>query len=240
MLYKFTPMGYFGRVSQISRGPWFAELQVEDDGLEYYYLHNDANGNMRYLLSNNMSYKDRTEFMALFQGQNRVAKLSWFVGGFVGLFAVNKVAYFRTMAWGWRCVSAVAVAGVAKAVVCQYAAYQYRPLIGAYFRKYQNVSAADAWELRDRKREYYEIDDSSYMAYTEDDCQDIHRHANHGPQPDDEVKDASYLTELDAFLDNKPNHLKDHKRFLKYNFEFVDKSYPSLEAAKNLIEGKHE
>ena len=39
MLYKFGPMGYFGRVSQISRGPWFAEMQAEDDGLEYYYMH---------------------------------------------------------------------------------------------------------------------------------------------------------------------------------------------------------
>ena len=65
MLYKFGPMGYFGRVSQISRGPWFAELQVEDDGLEYYFLHQDAAGNIRYLLSNNMSYKDRTELLNL-------------------------------------------------------------------------------------------------------------------------------------------------------------------------------
>lgn len=78
------------------------------------------------------------------------------------------------------------------------------------------------------------------MAYTEDDCQDIHRHANHGPQPDIEARDASYLTELDAFLDNRPNHLKEHKRFLNYNFQYVDKSYPSLEAAKDLIEGKYE
>ena len=75
------------------------------------------------------------------------------------------------------------------------------------------------------------------MAYTEDDLQDVHRHANHGPQPDGEAKDASYLVELNAFLDGKPNHLKDHPRFLNYNYEFIDKSYPSLDDAKNLIEG---
>ena len=45
------------------------------------------------------------------------------------------------------------------------------------------------------------------------------------------------MRELDAFLDGKPNHLKEHKRFLKYNYEFIDKSYPSLEQAKDLIEG---
>ena len=82
MLYKFGPMGYFGRTSQISRGPWFAELQVEDDGLEQYYMHNDAAGNMRYLLSNNMSYKDRCEMQALFAAQSRVNSIGWFSGMF--------------------------------------------------------------------------------------------------------------------------------------------------------------
>ena len=75
------------------------------------------------------------------------------------------------------------------------------------------------------------------MDYTEEDLGDIHRHSNHGPQPDGEAKDASYLVELNAFLDGKPNHLKDHPRFLNYNYEFIDKSYPSQDDAKNLIEG---
>ena len=65
----------------------------------------------------------------------------------------------------------------------------------------------------------------------------MHMHANHGPQPDGEAKDSSYLTELDAFLDGKPNHLKDHPRFLNYPYEFVDKSYPTLDQAKALIDG---
>ena len=237
MLYKFGPMGYFGRVSQISRGPWFAELQVEDDGLEYYYLHQDSNGSMRYLLSNNMTYADRTALEALHAGASRVTNLGWFGGFFVGATAVTRVPYFKSMALGWRCLSLIGVAGATKMMVCQYYARTYGPLIGSYFRKYQNVGATDAWEIRDRKREFYQIDDSQYMDYTEDDLGDVHRHANHGPQPDGEVKDASYLVELNAFLDGKPNHLKDHPRFLNYNYEFIDKSYPSLDDAKNLIEG---
>eukprot|EP00354_Favella_ehrenbergii_P004923 CAMPEP_0170466570 /NCGR_PEP_ID=MMETSP0123-20130129/10482_1 /TAXON_ID=182087 /ORGANISM="Favella ehrenbergii, Strain Fehren 1" /LENGTH=238 /DNA_ID=CAMNT_0010732735 /DNA_START=15 /DNA_END=731 /DNA_ORIENTATION=+ len=237
MLYKFGPMGYFGRVSQISRGPWFAELQVEDDGLEYYYMHQDSNGTMRYLLSNNMSYKDRTELEALWSGAARVTNIGWFLCSFVGLAAVTKVPYFRSMATGWRFLSLLGVAGASKMVICQYYSRTYGPLIGSYFRKYQNVGAADAWEIRDRKREFYQIDDSQYMAYTEEEV-DVHRHANHGPQPDGEAKDNSYLVELNAFLDGKPNALKEHPRFLNYNYEFIDKSYPSLEQAKDLIEGK--
>ena len=237
MLYKFGPMGYFGRVSQVSRGPWFAELQVEDDGLEYYFMHQDSNGTMRYLLSNNMSYADRTALLALFSGQERVGTIGLGLGFFTGLLTVTKDSYFRGMAPGWKLLSCLGIAFATKWGVCAYYSRNYGPLIGAYLRKYQDAGAADAWEIRDRKREFYQIDDSQYMAYTESDLQDIHRHSNHGPQPDGEAKDASYLTELDAFLDGKPNHLKEHSRFLNYNYEFKDKSYPTLEQAKDLIEG---
>ena len=37
MLYKFTPFGYFGRVTKLSQGPWFNESNAEEDGLEMLY-----------------------------------------------------------------------------------------------------------------------------------------------------------------------------------------------------------
>ncbi len=237
MLYKFGPMGYFGRVSQISRGPWFAELQVEDDGLEYYYMHMDAAGNQRYLLSNNMSYKDRTELMNLWSAQRRVTNMGWFAGLFAGVFFVTKDSWARSLAYGWRFCACAGVAAFTKMLICQYYSRTYGPLIGSYLRKYQDVGTTDAWEIRDRKREYYLIDDSQYMDYIEDDLKHMHMHSNHGPQPDGEAKDASYLREVDAFLDGKANHLKEHPRFLNYNYTFKDKSYPTLEQAKDLIEG---
>ena len=155
MLYKFGPMGYFGRVSQISRGPWFAELQVEDDGLEAYFLHTDSNGNMRYLLSNNMSYKDRQELFALWNGQARVTNMAWFGGFFAGVAVVSKDAWFRSLAYGWKALSVIAIAGATKSLISMYYARNYGPLIGAYLRKYSDVAVSDAWEIRDRKREFY-------------------------------------------------------------------------------------
>ena len=53
MLYKVSPFGYFGRVKKVSRGPWFQEHMVEDDGLEYFYVYNQA-GEVVYLLTNNV------------------------------------------------------------------------------------------------------------------------------------------------------------------------------------------
>ena len=44
MLYKVSPFGYFGRVNKVSRGPWFNEYFVEEDGLEQYYVFAGDNG----------------------------------------------------------------------------------------------------------------------------------------------------------------------------------------------------
>lgn len=55
MLYKVSPQGYFGRVQKISRGPWFQEYMVEDDGLERFYIVGTSDGPV-YLLSNNIPF----------------------------------------------------------------------------------------------------------------------------------------------------------------------------------------
>lgn len=235
MLYKVTPMGYFGRVSQSSRGPWFRELFVEDDGLEWYYQFGDDMG-ARYLLSNNMSVQDREDFSRLYHAHNRASGLAMFAGFFFGLEAVTRHSYFKKMAIGWRVTSFFAVSWLVKSAFNWYNAQTYGPLMGAYLRKYTNVSCNDAFEIRDRKREYYEIDTTQYMNYTEEDLG--HGHTNHGPQPDGEAQDASWLTELNNFLNNKPHAMKEHPQYLNYTYEFVDKSFPSEEQARDLI-AKH-
>jgi len=76
------------------------------------------------------------------------------------------------------------------------------------------------------------------MNYTEEDLKDMHMHANHGNQPDGEVLDSTYLIEVNKFLDGEKNDLKSHTKFVNWNYEFKDKSFPTPEAAKELIEGK--
>ena len=119
MLYKVTPMGYFGRVSQTSRGPWFKELLVEDDGLEWYYTYGDSMG-MRYLLSNNMSVQDRENFARLYHAHNRASGLAMFAGFFAGFEVVSRHSYFKSMATGWRVASFFAVS------------YGFKTLFNAY------------------------------------------------------------------------------------------------------------
>jgi len=43
------------------------------------------------------------------------------------------------------------------------------------------------------------------------------------------------LEQLDLFLDGKENTLKEHPRYLKYEYKFSDKSFPSVEQAGDLI-----
>ena len=60
-------MGYFGRVSKVSRGPWFEENKVEDDGLEYFYVFGNG-GSATYLLSNNIPLEERQKLDRLYHG----------------------------------------------------------------------------------------------------------------------------------------------------------------------------
>ena len=68
-MYKVNSSGYFGGVAKVSRGPWFREFWVEDDGLEWYYSFRDNDGNVNYLLSNNVPIQDRERIDALFKTQ---------------------------------------------------------------------------------------------------------------------------------------------------------------------------
>ena len=55
------------------------------------------------------------------------------------------------------------------------------------------------------------------MSYTHDDLE--HGHANHGPQPEGEALDASWLTALDKFLaGEKDHHMQEHQNFLHYPY----------------------
>ena len=114
MLYKSGPFGYFARVQQHSRGPWFAEMFVEDDGLEWYYVFKDNAGNTNYLLSSNMTYNDRTEYARMFWAQRRANLLATFAGLGIGIETINRVPYFKRMAIGWKMISLGAVTWAAK------------------------------------------------------------------------------------------------------------------------------
>ncbi len=72
------------------------------------------------------------------------------------------------------------------------------------------------------------------MSYTHEDLD--HGHVNYGPQPDGDALDSTWLVALDKFLAGKPDHgLTEHKMFVNYKFQFVDKSFPTQEQAAALF-----
>ena len=85
MLYKISSMGYFGGVAKVSRGPWYKEHLVEDDGLEWFYQFSDADGKTCYLLSNNMALEDRENVASLYKTMCRNNTLAWFGGLWLGV-----------------------------------------------------------------------------------------------------------------------------------------------------------
>jgi hypothetical protein len=237
MLYKIGSMGYFGGVAKVSRGPWFRDYFVEDDGLDWFYTFLDNDGNKNYLLSNNMAIEDRERMSHMYHTMLRNNRISWFAGLWLGFEACRLHPYTRSMALGWRFTTTLALGFGFKSALMAYSAGQYNPVVGAYLRKYSSSIKQDLFDIKDAKKEYFYIDTSQYMNTTNDDLSDEF-HVHHGPQPEGESMDSSWLTEVDKFLRSEENNLKGHKRYLDYDFEFIDKSFPSAEKAAALMHGK--
>ena len=154
MLYKLTPMGYFGRVNQTSRGPWFRKWYVEDDGLEWYYTYGDNSGT-KYLLSNNIPIKDRNNFARLFQAHERMTYAVSFASYWLAFETVLRDSIIRKWALGWRGLTFLGLAQVYAYGLNKVVGADYAPLLGAYLRKYSEYGANELWEIQDRKREFY-------------------------------------------------------------------------------------
>ena len=116
MLYKVTPMGYFGRVHQNSRGPWFRKWYAEDDGLEWYYAYKD-DGGMKYLLSNNIPYLDRTRLARLYMAHNRVEGMVWFASYWASAETIMGCSVYRRWGLGWRVLGLFGFAQLYKAAL---------------------------------------------------------------------------------------------------------------------------
>ena len=232
--YKVSSMGYFGGVAKVSRGPWFRDAWVEDDGLDWYYRFKDNEKNDVYLLSNNLAIEDRERLDSLYKTHTRNNRLAWFGGLYFGFEAVRSFHYFKSMAHGWRFLSCLGVAYGFHALAMDYSSQVHAPIIGAYLRKYKAAIHKDLLEIKDKKKAYFQIDDSQYMSYTNASLSDNH-HAHHGPQPEGEALANTYQQEVDAFLAGGENHLKEHHLYLDYPFEFKDKSFPSNEAVSDLF-----
>jgi hypothetical protein len=136
MLYKISAMGYFGGVAKVSRGPWFKEFFVEDDGMDWFYTFLDNDGNKVYLLSNNMEALDREQMSYMYSTMVRNNRISWLFGAWMGMEAMTRHSYLKSMAMGWRIMSFVGLSFVFKNALMGYSSANYNPVVGAFLRKY--------------------------------------------------------------------------------------------------------
>ncbi len=84
------------------------------------------------------------------------------------------------MALGWRALSLFGLGLVYKTAFMEINSGMYGPVIGAYLRKYQKFIKTDLYEIKDAKKEYFYIDTSDYMSYSNKTLSDEY-HCHHGP-----------------------------------------------------------
>mmetsp|Transcript_35995 Transcript_35995/g.26739 ORF Transcript_35995/g.26739 Transcript_35995/m.26739 type:complete len:170 (+) Transcript_35995:191-700(+) len=168
---------------------------------------------------------------------NRQNSINWFLGFWLGVEAVIRVPALKSMACGWKLLSVFGLALGTNCLLNVYNSYYAGPVISAFIKRHGEHAKNDMFEIKDRKREFFEIDTSQYMNY---DFQDLGHeyHAHHGPQPDGEAKDSTWLVEMDKFLKGEHNHFKEHRNFINYDFKYKNKDYPSVQDAHNLFNNK--
>ena len=127
----------FAPVAILDQAAWYKQAWAEDDGLEKYYRHyNRSTGQFNYLLSNNMTYKDRTQFDYLFKAHKRADYIVHAFSFWAAFETLQRVSQLKKLAIGWKVVSLFGIAWSYKQVGNYYTSARYNPLIGAYLRKY--------------------------------------------------------------------------------------------------------
>ena len=175
-------MGYFGGVAKVSRGPWFRDYWVEDDGLDWFYTFLNNEGQKCYLLSNNLEIEDRNKMSHMYHSMVRNNRISWFVGAWAGFELVTKDAWLKKLALGWKGLNWFALSFLIKSTLMYASSSMYAPVMGAYFRKYKDSVKQEMFHIHDAKKDNFYIDTTQYMNYTVKDLHDGY-HTEHGPQP---------------------------------------------------------
>jgi hypothetical protein len=135
-MYKVDSMGYFGGVSKVSRGPWFRQMNVEDDGLEYFYQYRDHDNKELNLLSNNLAVGDREALSRIYFEHRRTNLMAWAAGAYLGFETVFHVPALRAMAPGYRFLAMIGCGMVYKTSINFYWSMYTSPVMGAFLRKY--------------------------------------------------------------------------------------------------------
>lgn len=47
--------------------------------------------------------------------------------------------------------------------------------------------------------------------------------------------DSTWLVEMDKFLRGEENKFREHKNFVNYKYDYIDKSFPTVEKAHDLL-----
>ena len=106
----------------------------------------------------------------------------------------------------------------------------------AYFKKYDHFAWADLFDITDRKREWFDIDTSQPMNYTNEDVEKQGFHAHHGPQPYGEVLNQTWNVELDKYLKGEENNVKSHKFWKDYKYQYTDQgTWPKIDDIESMF-----
>ena len=139
-----------------------------------------------HLLSNNLAVQDRERLQHLYHEMVRTQRIAYCLSLYLGYETTRRVPQLAGLAPGWKFLSILGIGWFYKNFIMQYYSGYSGPVMGAFLRKYNTQAKHDMFDIKDPKREYFYIDTSEYMNYSNESLGD-HYHASHGPQPEGEA-----------------------------------------------------
>ena len=91
----------------------------------------------------------------LWQAQGRCQGMAWFAAYWLSAESVLRLPQLRRLAYGWKFLSLIGLAQLYKLPLNYMAGQHYAPLTGAFLRKHGHLAEEKAFDIRDRKREFY-------------------------------------------------------------------------------------
>ena len=165
----------------------------------------------------------------------RAQNFANFAGLWMGVEAALRVKRIRALPIGLRVLAGFGCGFAVREAFNLYNSRTYGPLLCAYFKKYSEHARKDLFDIKDEKRGWFYVDTRQYMNYDFEDLGHEY-HAHHGPQPEGEEFNQSWLTEMSKYLKGQPNEFKSHPNYINYDFEFEERRVPTASDVRDIFE----
>ena len=219
-------------------GLWYREWMIRGSDDDKYYVLKRNFENL-YLLTNVIPLKDREIMGALYFRIKRDWGIAGVLSFGISLHAIQ-LPLFSVFKRSWKLFPFLICFQTFRYGISYLISRYNSPMFYAYLNKYRDSIKSDMFKIRDITREWFDIDDSEYMNYTNEDVDDMFSRykqdiPNYSPIPNEMYHSNSWLIEVNNYLKGIPHKLKEHPLYIKAKPKFKPYKMPTSKEVHDML-----